>query len=986
MYGAMREAGFHGAEFGRIANVMSSSGALDGSRSTEEAMDRMEQYIERMSEFIRRTGMSIEQTEPYVGMMGNMGSSFDSMADMVVSTQRMSLHSGVPGEQLMQDALQATGPWGTMGVPYGDAVHDTIMNIGMARDSYSMSGQQMAWQQAGGWESVATGYEARGSNFMADPGILRWMGAAGPEGMDQLLSGDKMPESVSSELNKMGREDRLMAEYYGSLQASMDPEQWGDAYMARLIGHMEEQKVFDPRAQAIQLTNMGIYGSRAEATAALDLYSDRTDPGTQYRDTFSLMTGIQQEEGINLSQIGMSGLGVSLAVAREHHTTAGLNLNRSVGGTWSEWMAQEGIVDDPDTARYLASVRTGEEMGATGDIAAYANNPGYLGGGILFSDEGRGATLGLQQISDVLNDPNLSDSQRAQMVEIFNRNLAGQGSPTSWERGLDARSLSAQVNEIGMDDSGRVYFDVTQEDTASSFGAAGRVGQSGIGGLEDRGWKGIAGGILDVVGSAAGAFGGLGNRVFGDTEERRYYADEGFDGRNIIVSGIDPSSLYGFAQDFEALATPDAAVPGWFGASGGNITTLDAMRARGDLDIMSLVGGEKLGGTNDEVAQATRALAFTQQQYDPEALRTTSEILNAGDQEWDDLRQRLQENPDAWNNASDGRASGNAADRYTAVDEFAQSLYSKSWDALDPAQQRAMNYYLGMHHQDWGMADIDVMSGAQQDLASVAGRATSHATAEAATLINPDEVDDVRRSLSRATGATDREIGGLAEYMYLENTIRSIESSGGQRTAEQRELLSSVQSRRNELAQDESMFSDIGGIDVARSRYGTMITGFGSDLVDGRASGELGVLAAYQGADLLQAQGQVLADFDTHFGLETGTAHRLLGKDGVQTSDIEELRRAGVGEDLIRRFESGTVNNGDLSRFSPNLRNAQTASGSMENGSGSGSSGSDGAALGATPETAIYTRDANMEQALGIFRAIAGRMGIQPDSAAPTEE
>ena len=311
MYGAMREAGFHGAEFGRIANVMSSSGALDGSRSTEEAMDRMEQYIERMSEFIRRTGMSIEQTEPYVGMMGNMGSSFDSMADMVVSTQRMSLHSGVPGEQLMQDALQATGPWGTMGVPYGDAVHDTIMNIGMARDSYSMSGQQMAWQQAGGWESVATGYEARGSNFMADPGILRWMGAAGPEGMDQLLSGDKMPESVSSELNKMGREDRLMAEYYGSLQASMDPEQWGDAYMARLIGHMEEQKVFDPRAQAIQLTNMGIYGSRAEATAALDLYSDRTDPGTQYRDTFSLMTSIQQEEGINLSQIGMSGLGVS---------------------------------------------------------------------------------------------------------------------------------------------------------------------------------------------------------------------------------------------------------------------------------------------------------------------------------------------------------------------------------------------------------------------------------------------------------------------------------------------------------------------------------------------------------------------------------------------------------------------------------------------------------------------------------------------------
>lgn len=323
-------------------------------------------------------------------------------------------------------------------------------------------------------------------------------------------------------------------------------------------------------------------------------------------------------------------------------------------------------------------------------------------------------------------------------------------------------------------------------------------------------------------------------------------------------------------------------LPEWFGVSEDDLALLTAIVRSNDLAYFGL--DRSLDETQDNAntfclslrsvlpffpqCQAINpyfmyslllsVMSYVEQQPDADELRAISQIIANGDNEWIHLTSRLQGNitVDDWDSVFSGDP-GIAQDRYSMVNTFTKLVYDgKMWYELSAYQQRAVNYYLAVHHSTWGIYSADVVEKVAADANRYALLSSHLAQCELETTVSrlflPNFDTNVRSVRRVLEDATDLEIASLAEYMYYENVLLNNRLADIHYIAER---------RRSQLSSNANLFSSIGGLRVARDRFGFVIGGY--EWIN-NTPGCIGVLVAFYGHNYIQAYRHIAATIDVN--------------------------------------------------------------------------------------------------------------------------
>ncbi|MFA5376004.1 MAG: hypothetical protein WC455_09695 [Dehalococcoidia bacterium] len=892
IYARMQEGGFQGVEFGRMMQTMSQLGEFDDLSSLDDRIEKTLATLEKFKEFFRQTGMGIEEMGQYGQSLISAGTgiTFGEMGGFISGIQNLSQASGIPGERLLSESLEAMGPWNGMGLRNIDVVTSIATNIANSDMVYRASGSQTAWNQAGGFEEVGLGYEARGAAFMADPFMLGWMGVSGAGGMDEILSGEKRPESVGTTLEGMSREDRLLARHRGAIQASQMPDQWGDAYVGQLLGGLERRDIDDPIAQSIELADQGIYDSPAAALANIDNYRARTDPSYDIRATLATAQGAFHNRALREESMIARDLMVSSAmstVSGAGFTASQLDLQAVEGSYATDLLMKMADPAYAGAADYLPALQAGE-----------AGAAGYMGNNSM------DAVMLLRSANRWVSDGTMTSDEAMELLQPF----AGVGSTNTMGTGFgDTSQAQSVINGFGVED-GQIVANVTREKSAfevyadmwpglqsgqlaagqpwservrnssilSTIGGAGRWVDSQVTGLVKWGVD-ANDSVMRILGLEQGANNvqSIFNSRFTSTETITAGSAV-----NYVLNGTD-APLGEVLEDLNdrSVAQEQAFAPGgWFGASRDDALILDALNTRGQLGV---IGNDE--GAGFAFTQAQRSLEFAQQQYTPEAMQSVSEIITSGDPEWNDLKRRTidSNNAGAWDAATRGRSSGDPNERFAAVEAYVQQLYNKSWDALDPNTQRAVNYYIGSNFPEWGNFDDDVVAAGAENLAATARQAVDQSTEARLTGVDQGAVAQFNRT-TQVMGLSEDQVQELSRYGFAYETMNILESKSNRTEAENQQL-EQTRALVNEMERNENSSFDQ-GIHSAYIDKGAAIQALGGQVLPGE--GFAGAVVASSSADLIQARSEIVAGITTsNSGITEDMANAMFAPGGYNNLD-----------------------------------------------------------------------------------------------------
>lgn len=839
IYDQMQDAGFQGAEIGRIGSILQQSGAFEGIDNYEQMLSRLEQYITRIAEFAKTTGASLEQVGQFMGLSATSGATPEEMLGTVNAIQNVAYRTDIPGEQLMQMGAQALGPWSSMGVNYNPRAQSILANIGSGHDAMMTSGASSMFRQAGGWEQVAFGYEAAGSQVMSSNAALTWLGAGGPGAINDMLSGGEMGSDLQNRISGMSRQDRALSAWRGTQIAALNPDQWGDINVAQQVGSLERAGVTEFDAVSWEMYQAGGYASPAAARAALTTFNERTDPAASMRFAVDIHRDRQMLEVTAAQSRALRGLATVTALGGEDR-----------GGNYGSVVGRVSATPEADYATAFADVDNGRYLAAV--QAATQSTSEALGSETTTRGQANVQTL----ISMINNEANPQAKQM--LVAAAKSTLVG---AEVWGiGGIGSDIAGAHITSVGLGEDGNLQIGVHGRDTY------------------------VNGRERDIV--LTGDMSDLDARRFGGA----YINDELHMGGFAMALAGSVDSLMGASEQVDLSQ---------LGASGSDRLILETLSAQGRSGLFATTDAMS---ADNGLVRAERVLRFSQEQMAPTELRDTYNLIHpsgGNDPAWNDLKSRLENNSSSWN--VEGLNSSNPDDRFAAIDRFVKSVYGNDvngYDQLDPEQKRAVNYYVGTTYPEWGASDQDMLTQATANVGSLAMQAVQQAGAREALQLSTEDREAGMRRMRMTTGLNEGQLGAISEYMFLQNERNRL-SGMGELSEEQNARLADVTSRMEEMNRDTSMFEG-SNVGVASEQYGAMVQSVGASYSTDSAL--VGSLAVTQGSNLLQAHNEMVAQVTGQLGIagsDSAVVSRMISGQSLTPEEINMLESKGAATRLI---------------------------------------------------------------------------------------